>query len=356
MATPFAAGVAALVKKAHPTYTPFEIQALMATTANPVKWNDGRGLTGDFLAPIFQQGGGILDAWKAVHSTTLLNTTSLSFNDTANRPQQLTFSIKNTASKSATYQFSHLGAGSGYVLSADKPEHFTRAEAVAIYANISITPPSVAVGPDESATVSVAVTKEPELPEADTRGSYFGGYVVVDAIDGSSEVSRLHLPYTGFGAPLAVVPIINTTASYLAVLNYSTSTTARAEDGRSFLCSWDATDLENPDHCEVENGMLYPGVVLGFNVQTRDMTLSVADAVTGKDVFISSRSVSPDLYSWGYTYYNGVDGNYTRLPEGMYVWRTKSLKLNANPENEDGWEIWESARFKIDRTANTTAE
>lgn len=326
----------------------------MATTANPVKWNDGQGFTGDFLAPVFQQGGGILDAWKAVHSTTLLNATSLSFNDTTNRPHQLTFSIENKDRNSITYQFNHLGAGSGYVLSAEQPDHFTEAEAVAVYANISITPPSVVVGPGESATVSVAVTKEPELPEAAIRGSYFGGYVVVDAIDGSSEVSRLHLPYTGFGAPLAVVPIINTTASYLAVLNYSTSTTTRADDGRSFLCSWNATDLDNPDHCEVDKGTLYPAVMLGFNVQTRDMTLSVADAVTGKDMFISSRSVSPDLYNWGYTYYNGVDGNYTRLAEGDYVWRTKSLKLNANPDQEDSWEIWESAKFNIRRPANTT--
>lgn len=176
--------------------------------------------------------------------------------------------------------------------------HFTEVEAVEIYAVISIDyTASVAVGPDESATLSVAVTGEPELPEAATRGSYFGGYVLVDAIDGSSELSRLHLPYTGFGAPLAIVPIINTTASYLAVLNYSTSTTARAEDGRYFLCSWDATDLEKLDHCEVYKGMQYPEVVLGFNVQTRDMALIVADAVTGKDVFVLSQSVSPDLYN-----------------------------------------------------------
>lgn len=354
MATPFAAGIAALVKEAHPDYTPFEIQAVMATTANPVKWNDGKGFTGDFLAPVFQQGGGLVDAWKAVHSTTLFNVTSLSFNDTTNRPHQLNFDIKNTGDVEATYRFSHLGTGSGYLLSADKPDHFTNAEAVAVYANVSNSPETVVVGPDESVTVSVAVTKEPDLPEAATRGSYFGGYIVADAIEGSGEVSRLHLPYTGFGSPLAVVPIINTTSSHLAVLNYSTSTTTQAVDGHSFLCSWDSRDLENPDHCEADKGTLYPAVILGFNVQTRDMTLSVADAVTGKEIYVSSRSVSPDLYNWGYTYYNGVDGNYTRLPEGDYVWRTKSLKLNADPSEEDSWETWESETFNIRRAMNTT--
>lgn len=354
MATPFAAGVAALVKKAHPDYTPFEIQAVMATTANPIKWNDGKGFTGDFLAPVFQQGGGLLDAWKAVHTTALFNVTSLSFNDTTNRPQQLAFNIKNTGTQPATYSFSHLGAASGYILSAERPEHFTQTEAMAVFADISISPQTVVIEPDKSVTVAVAVTKEPDLPEAATRGSYFGGYIVADAVDNSSEANRLHLPYTGFGAPLAVVPIINTTASYLAVLNYSTSTTTQADDGRSFLCSWDATDLENPDHCEVDNGTLYPAVILGFNVQTRDVTLSVADAVTGKGVYVSSRSVSPDLYNWGYTYYNGVDGNYTRLAEGDYVWRTRSLKLNANPNDKDSWEIWESDKFHIRRTTNTT--
>lgn len=326
----------------------------MATTANPVKWNDGKGFTGDFLAPVFQQGGGLVDAWKAVHSTTLFNVTCLSFNDTTNRPRQLNFVIKNTGTTEATYRLSHIGAGSGYVLSADKPDHFTTSEAVAVYANISISPETIVVGPDESATVSVAVTKEPDLPEAANRGSYFGGYVVADAIESSGEVGRLHLPYTGFGAPLAVVPIVNTTSSHLAVLNYSTSTTTQAEEGHSFLCSWDSTDLENPDHCEADRGTLYPAVILDFNVQTRDMTLSVADAVTREEIYVSSRSLSPDLYNWGYTYYNGVDGNYTRLEEGDYVWRARSLKLGANPSEKDSWEIWESERFNIQRTTNTT--
>lgn len=121
MAARFAAGagVAALVKKAHPDYTPFEIQAVMATTVNPVRWNDGKGFTEDFLAPVFQQGGGLLDAWKAVHTTALFNVTSLFFNDTTNRPQKLHFTIKNTGTKPATYRFSHLGAASGCVLSAE---------------------------------------------------------------------------------------------------------------------------------------------------------------------------------------------------------------------------------------------
>lgn len=210
----------------------------MANTAKSVKRNNGKDFTGDYLAPVFQQGSGILDAWKAAHSTTLSNVTSPSFNNTANRPQKLTFIITHTESQPTTYQFSHLGADSGHVLSADKPDdHFTEVEALAVFANISISPQLVAVGSGESATVSVSVTKEPDLPEAAFRGSYFGGYIVVDAVEGSAEVSKLQLPYIGCDALLAVMPIMNTTASYSAVLNFPTSTITPADECLSHSCS-----------------------------------------------------------------------------------------------------------------------
>ncbi|RKK20222.1 hypothetical protein BFJ66_g15180 [Fusarium oxysporum f. sp. cepae] len=128
MSTPFGAGVAALVKQKHPEYSADDIRNAIATTARPVKWNDAKGHILEFLAPTFQQGGGLVDAWSAVHATTLLSTASLSFNDTAYRATNLTFSIKNIGKKSAKYRLSHIGAGSGYVLG-ESGYNLTKAEA-----------------------------------------------------------------------------------------------------------------------------------------------------------------------------------------------------------------------------------
>ncbi|WQF84048.1 Putative peptidase S8/S53 domain, Fn3-like domain, peptidase S8, subtilisin, Asp-active [Colletotrichum destructivum] len=350
MATPFAAGVGALVKQQHPDYSPVEIQTVIATTARPIKWNDSKGKTEDFLAPTFQQGGGLVDAWSAVHSTTLLSTSSLSFNDTTNRPKELTFSIKNTGTSAITYKLSHVGASSGYVLEKADWYNLTKAEAYPVYADVSISPSTVSVEPGNLATISVSVVKEPALPDALTRLSYFGGYVAIEA-DGSTDVNKLSLPYTGFGAPLTTLRSINRADSYLSFYNLTDSKPYRAEAGRLYTCTLNLTadvPASFPDN-------VYPGVEVFLFMQTRNMSISVIDADSGKVIMTPYQSSSADPWGPGNSWYwDGSDANKTFVPAGTYVWNVKALKLNGNPEKKEDWDIYDTGTWVLQYTSNST--
>ncbi|KAI7771986.1 hypothetical protein LZL87_011679 [Fusarium oxysporum] len=342
MSTPFGAGVAALVKQKHPEYSADDIRNVIATTARPVKWNDAKGHTLEFLAPTFQQGGGLVDAWSAVHATTLLSTASLNFNDTAYRATNLTFNIKNIGKKSAKYRLSHIGAGSGYVLG-ESGYNLTKAEAYPVYADIHIHPTSLEIKPGSSATVSVSVIKEPDLSDAATRVSHFSGYVAIEA-EGEAEgaADKLTLPYTGLGAPFLVLPAINRDTTILAGYNISNDATISLTEERIFNCTLNTT-MNSPVTFQ---DSFHPGVKVDLVVQSRDFALSIVDTDSGKEMFVMTRGSSEDPFLSGWTwYYDGTDANYFHLPAGRYHWRAKALKMTGDPEKKEDYDTWESGSW-----------
>ncbi|RKL21389.1 hypothetical protein BFJ70_g13548 [Fusarium oxysporum] len=304
MSTPFGAGVAVLVKQKHPEYSADDIRNAIATTARPVKWNDAKGHTLEFLAPTFQQGGGFVDAWSAVHATTLLSTASLSFNDTAYRATNLTFSIKNI-----------------------------------VYADIHIHPTSLEIKPGSSATVSVSVIKEPDLSDAATHVSHFSGYVAIEA---EGAANKLTLPYTGLGAPFLVLPAINRDTSILSGYNISNDATMSLTEERIFNCTLNTT-MNSPVTFQHS---FHPGVKVDLVVQSRDFALSIVDTNSGKEMFVMTRGSSEDPYLSGWTwYYDGTDANYFHLPAGRYHWRAKALKMTGDPEKKEDYDTWESGSW-----------
>lgn len=85
MATPYVAGVIGLylqkAKAEGRKVTPAELRVGLTTTGRPLVFNDG-AKNSTFLAPVAQQGGGIVDAYKFLHSKTSVDTELLEFNDT----------------------------------------------------------------------------------------------------------------------------------------------------------------------------------------------------------------------------------------------------------------------------------
>ncbi|KAF5672602.1 minor extracellular protease vpr [Fusarium circinatum] len=338
MSTPFGAGVAALVKQKHPEYSADDIRNVIATTARPVNWNDAKGHTLDFLAPTFQQGGGLVDAWSAVHTTTLLSTASWSFNDTVYRATNLTFSIKNSGEKTVKYRLSHIGAGSGYVLG-ESGYNLTKAEAYPVYADIYIHPTSLEIKPGSSAMVSVSVIKEPDMSDAATRVSHFSGYVAIEA---EGETNKLTLPYTGLGAPLLRLPAINRDTTILAGYNSSNDATIPLTEERIFNCTLNTT-MNSPVTFQ-DN--FHPGVKVDLVVQSRDFTLSIVDTDSGKEMFVMTRGSSEDPFLSGWTwYYDGTDADYFHLPAGRYHWRAKALKITGDPKKKEDYDTWESGSW-----------
>ncbi|MCW5853245.1 MAG: S8 family serine peptidase, partial [Anaerolineae bacterium] len=75
MASPHTAGVLALVKQAHPTWEPLDLRAAVMNTANPTVYTitglDEQNNPTTQPMPISRQGAGVINAYRAVRTTTL---------------------------------------------------------------------------------------------------------------------------------------------------------------------------------------------------------------------------------------------------------------------------------------------
>ncbi|KAL0782169.1 hypothetical protein CaCOL14_000075 [Colletotrichum acutatum] len=312
-ATPFVAGIAALVKQQHPDYSAEDIRNVIAATSRPVKC-----------------------------------ASALSFNDTANRPKELTFTIKNTGLETTTYDLSHVGASSGYVLEKADSYQLTEAVVYPVYAEVNINPTTLSVEPGKTAIVSVSVSKEPALLEASTRVSYFGGYINVEA-KGVTDVNKLSLPYTGFGAPLTTLHSINRDKSYLSSYNVTEGKASHAEPGRIYTCTLNIT----ADVPASFPGHEYPGIEVFLFLQSRNMSIHMVDAKTGKIVANSYQSTSEVPWNGSTWYWDGSDDNKAPVPAGTYTWRVKALKLLGDAAKEEDWETWEAGTWVLEYTADS---
>ncbi|KAK8033845.1 serine endopeptidase [Apiospora marii] len=374
MSTPLVAGVAALVKQTRPDWDGARIQAAMALTARPIKFNtrqrsDYYGQNRDFLAPVIAQGAGFVDAWAAVHTATLTNTTSLNFNDTTHRPSHLDFTLTNTGSDTLSYALRHTGAASGYVMNTTGGALYelTAGDAQPIYAEIKISPATLSLEPGKSATISVSIAAEPAMAEAAKRISYFGGYVSVDvaaAVASNSTTSSstrnhstLSLPYTGFGGDLASLPMINRDQTYSAAYDAAAQSSGdRLPAGRVFECRYQAS--ASPP-CTFPADGLAPGLVLSLVTQTRNLTIDLVDKASGQSVFppggaYTSGSNNPWDGS-GYRAWDGGDRNRTFVPAGEYVWRVTARRLNGDSGTMGrDWDVWESEGWGLRYAADST--
>jgi hypothetical protein len=110
MATPYIAGVLALYMSAKGPQTKMDYQTLrqiLATTATPLVFNNGSH-TYPYLAPVVQQGGGLVNAFAAVHYTTLISPSTLSLNDTTYFNKTIELTISNTNSMPMSYTLTHV--------------------------------------------------------------------------------------------------------------------------------------------------------------------------------------------------------------------------------------------------------
>jgi subtilisin family serine protease len=111
MATPFIAGILALYKSANNSQNKIidykTLKQILVTTATPVLFNNGTQ-TYPYLAPVVQQGGGLVNAFAVIHYTTVISSSILALNDTVNFNSKVQFIINNTNSMTLSYNMTHV--------------------------------------------------------------------------------------------------------------------------------------------------------------------------------------------------------------------------------------------------------
>jgi subtilisin family serine protease len=111
MATPYIAGILALYKSVNNSQNKIidykTLKQILATTATPVLFNDGIQ-TYPYLAPVVQQGGGLVNAFAVMYYTTVISPSILALNDTVNFNSKVQFIINNTNSTAVSYTITHV--------------------------------------------------------------------------------------------------------------------------------------------------------------------------------------------------------------------------------------------------------
>jgi len=97
-ATPLVSGAAALVKQAHPKFSPAQIKSALVNTASQVVTMDENG----DVAGVQQLGAGLLNVGAAVQSTITVSPSSISFGVPAAVPATQSFQVTNAGSSSAS--------------------------------------------------------------------------------------------------------------------------------------------------------------------------------------------------------------------------------------------------------------
>jgi hypothetical protein len=86
---------------------------LLASTASPVLWYDGRR-TGTVLAPVAQQGAGLIQVYDAAFTSTSVNASGVALNDTDHFVAGHAFTITNNSTQEANYELGHIPAATLY--------------------------------------------------------------------------------------------------------------------------------------------------------------------------------------------------------------------------------------------------
>ena len=86
---------------------PQRLRRILTTTSKPIAWRDSTTVHSDILAPVPQQGSGIIQVWNAAHETAELSIDSIAWNDTDHFVGNRTFTVLNTGSEDTVLELSH---------------------------------------------------------------------------------------------------------------------------------------------------------------------------------------------------------------------------------------------------------
>ncbi|KAI0138502.1 subtilisin-like protein [Hypoxylon sp. NC0597] len=330
MACPLVAAIYALLSNARGTLDPATLENLLSATANPQLLNDGNQ-TFPLLAPVSQLGAGIVQAYDAAYSTTLLSKSSLAFNDTDNFVDTLNFTIKNLGKEEVTYELGSVGAATGYTFSDSiYPDPFPGLELTDEYATVALSESKVTVAAGDEVIISVTVTPPAIDP---SRLPVYSGYITLNGTNGDS----LSLPYNG-----AVGSLHNTRVLDVGYLSISSDEElAPVKSNTSFILPRTNTTAVNATYPVAVALLAFGSPQLNIKAVPLNGTGDDAGGhIFGSPLNYASRD--PFIIEW-----SGKLADGTFVPPGQYKLLFEALHIFGDASNPDEYDADESVAFSI---------
>ncbi|KAK3940223.1 subtilisin-like protein [Diplogelasinospora grovesii] len=352
MACPLAAAVYALIVNVRGTKDPKTIENLLSATANPNVFHDGNTAS-PLLAPVPQQGGGLIQAYDAAYATTLLSVSSLSFNDTDHFNPVQNFTISNEGRTAVTYSLAHMRAATGYTFSNDStgvPAAFPN-EIIDSPAKLSFVPSgnfTLAAGQRRIVTVTAVAPTDLDAK----RLPVYSGYVSINGSDGSS----LSLPYLGVAGSMHAATVLRPSGT---LLSHS------MDDNRPVPVAANTTFVLPPaghvNDTAYFNKTDLPKLAMSLVMGSALVRVDVVPVSNCSTAAINATTVlgtetlgQPPTYPSTYNprdqlsfEWDGrlADGSY--VPPGVYKFAVKALRIFGDPDRVEDYDADETVPFKI---------
>ena len=355
MATPFVAGVVALMKQARPDLDPYTIRSILGTTGHPVTFNDGK-TTYNYLAPVVQQGGGEVDAFAAVHTSTVIDVANLAFNDTAHFVKEANFTITNRGSSEITYNFDYVNAATAYTLPDDgstQPQTFPP-DLVTSGATVQLSSSSLSVAAGKSEIVIVTLALPKDLATA--RIPVYSGFISVKGSNGDS----LNLPYAGVASSLKDATVLDPSTGYPYITSTSDNTFVPLNSSTVFTISIANTTVNGTT--DNSTGLLIPnlriGLVMPSSLIRADLipSNSTLGTYTNTTTILGVKTLgaiagTPSVYqpranAWSTAFYGVLDDG-TRVAPGTYSILVRALRIFGDATNPDDYDSAQTDPFTI---------
>lgn len=351
-ATPYMAGIAALffahVKKDAAEFA----RRISSTAALLPSYSASEASVISDIAPLAQQGAGLVDAVKVFdYETVLLSESHISLNDTDNRVSTHTIQLKNTGSSQVTFQISHVAASS--VQGRDEYWYPYLYYPPLLDAAGSIdAPESVSIAAGATQEVQVTINAPADL--APNSGVIWSGKIVFEGSNGEF----LTVPYMGVEAstynwtPLEGSPLVfryDSDSGYLYPVDWQ---------GRAYK----PAELDSP---EIYFALRYGTYEFSLDLVGEDWTKEdfsyPLSAGSGSKQWRGSVRSQPDVFG-GYTNFplqhplrfNNVGfnrfqcfANGTDIPTGKYRVLSRALRMFGNPTDPNDWQLFLSDAFTI---------
>ncbi|KAL0072270.1 hypothetical protein AAF712_000032, partial [Marasmius tenuissimus] len=346
MATPFAAGAAALLLEVRGKTNEVvqEVRTFFETNAVGVPASKN----GDRLQTIAQQGAGLVNVYNAIQSTTIVSPGELILNDTAHFKGEQTFTVKNTGTSAKSYTLKHLPAGTAMTFNGSSP--FPAPGPVPLAdasAEAALSTSSFSLGAGESQTITATFTPPTSLDAVNF--PVYGGFIEVEA-DGETQ----HVSYLGLAASLKDKSILDRTNSWSSLITLPAVLDPNTGGAQT-----------EPANYTMDPSSLAPLLLWRFAFGTPKSEVNLVDASNGnsngtdivgslhsdeyfrRDFFILIQNVSISA---------GVFANGSRIPDGTYRVNLRALKVTGDPTKEEDWDSWFSPVMGLSSPTNSTSK